>query len=181
MKNLFHPAAKARIKQGEQYYASVGANIEFTCDSIGLGTNQATKQHQLQYQQMVSTQGQETYWYFNGNLLNYQAPQSTSVGVGVGAGAGAGANGSGSSNGNKFMMTQTNSMLIPRNFSIERDNSYPLATSSSRFKLSNVQLSDSGNYTCKPTSAEPATIRLNVKSLYHSRSRKLPKNYAFLS
>lgn len=53
---------------------------------------------------------------------------------------------------------------VNKNFSIENfDNNSNLI---SKFKLFNVQPSDAGNYTCKPTSAEPATIKLFVKSSY---------------
>jgi len=112
------PAAKARIKQGEQFYTALYSSIEFTCE-IG--------QRSSQQASLPPAGVQQAYWYFNGNLLNYAKAQ-----------------------------------LTGKNFSIEWD---PIAQIS-RFKLFNVQLTDAGNYTCKPTSAEPATIRLHVKSWY---------------
>lgn len=51
------------------------------------------------------------------------------------------------------------------NLSIEWDRGAQL----SRLKLSNIQTADSGNYTCKPPSAEPATVRLFVKSSYRAQ------------
>lgn len=113
-------AAKARIKQGEQYYAPISSNIELTCE-IGFKPDGVSSPSSL-----ISVQ--QTYWYFNGNLLNYARAHAAT----------------------------------DKNFSIESDS----FTQTSRFKLNNVQPSDAGNYTCKPTSAEPASIRLHVKSLY---------------
>lgn len=122
-------AAKAKIKQGEQLYAHLGSNIEFTCE-IG---------HRAPaYSQMLVASPpnglQQTYWYYNGNLLNYART------------------------------TTTNPM--EKNFSIDWD----ATTQTSRFKLFGIQTTDAGNYTCKPTSAEPATIRLHVKSRYQPLS-----------
>lgn len=123
--DFLHAAAKARIRQGEQYHASIGSNIEFVCE-IG---QKLAPLHSMSAAQTPAPVGvQQTYWYHNGNLLNYA--QRTHA--------------------------------IDKNFSIEWDAS----TQNSRFKLYNVQLNDAGNYTCKPTSAEPATIRLAVKSWY---------------
>lgn len=159
-------AAKARIKQGEQFSCMVGASIEFTCDSIGFGNN---KQQQIN---AIQNNNQQTYWYFNGNLLNYNA------------------------HANQQQQQQDQDLLLhhnqqqqqqqhssqsnlqhhqPRNFTIERD----FMSQTSRFKLFNVQTSDSGNYTCKPTSAEPATIRLTVKSLYPLATLSLSKTLFF--
>lgn len=75
-----------------------------------------------------TNQPPQTYWYHNGNLINYAKAH----------------------------------LSVDKNFSIEWE---PISQTS-RFKLFNSLASDAGNYTCKPTSAEPATIRLHVKSLY---------------
>lgn len=129
-----YAAAKAKIRQGEQYYAPIGTNIEFVCE-----VGQKVPLHSSGAQAPTPVGVQQTYWYHNGNLLNYA--QRTHA--------------------------------IDKNFSIEWD---PL-TQNSRFKLFNVHLNDAGNYTCKPTSSEPATIRLTVKSWYPLFKQSLaPRN-----
>lgn len=65
-------------------------------------------------------------------------------------------------NGNLVNYAKTSTELLLRNLDIEWDPQ----TQTSRLKLTGISASDSGNYTCKPSSAEPATIRLHVKSLY---------------
>lgn len=121
-------AAKSRIKQGEQLFAHAGNNIEFSCETTQLHNAKPILQlHRADPLDQSLAAHQQTYWYFNGNLLNYAKTSPSD-----------------------------------KNFSIEWD-SYSQAR---KFRLFNAQISDTGNYTCKPTSAEPSTIRLHVKSSY---------------
>lgn len=121
-------------------YAHAGSNIELTCEIspiIQQTTRITSSYSMITTTSTPSTSAQQTYWYFNGNLLNYIKTMTPTL-------AG-----------------QYNN-IMDKNFSIEWDS----FNQASRFKLFNVQTSDAGNYTCKPTSAEPSTIRLHVKSSY---------------
>ena len=144
-------AARARIKTGENNYYPVGANIEFACEILAPSSSQ--QHHQQQHHSARASAysssrrggaaggleapfGEQQIYWYHNGNLINYAKTLADFG-----GAGHQAR---------------------QNFTIEWD----AASQLSRLRLANIQLADGGNYTCKPAAAEPATVRLFVKSLY---------------